>query len=173
MNILVDIDNTLWGFASVLYRRLSSRNSNVPEPERWDSWFFWKKYMNEEEFYHAIYETHGDQMRYKAFPEAERFLHNLKKEGHTIIIASHRPPEVAEVTKEWLRKNSLSFDMVHLSYDKTVLFDTVDFVIDDAPPTINKACLEGIPVAALRRPWNCMLNIPLYNNLFEIKLYQQ
>lgn len=169
MNILVDIDNTLWDFASVLFQELSLKH-NIPSLEHWVHWDFWEKYMTGDDFYDVAYRIHQEQEKYSPYPEAEPFLNALKEKGHTIIIASHRQQKALEPTKNWLRRNNLLFDKVHLSYDKTVLFDAVDYVIDDSPPIINRACLEGIPVAALRKPWNAMLNVPLYENLLEIKL---
>jgi len=169
MNILVDIDNTLWDFAKTLYEKLSAKHT-IPTPEYWDCWDFWKGYMKEKDFYAVAYEIHQEQDIYGSYPEAAPFLESLKKKGHTVIIASHRQQKAFEPTVRWLKKNNLPFDKVHLSYDKTVLFDAVDYVIDDAPPIINKARLEGIPVAALRKPWNCMLNVPLYDVLTEMKI---
>ncbi len=169
MNILIDIDNTLWDFSSVLFQELSLKY-NIPGPEHWAHWNFWKKYMTGNDFYDAVYKIHQEQEKYAPYPEAEPFLNSLKEKGHTIVIASHRQKKAFEPTRNWLRKNNLPFDKVPLSYDKTVLFDGIDYVIDDSPSVIKKACLEGIPVAALRKPWNAMLNIPLHENLLEIKL---
>ena len=169
MNILVDIDNTLWDFSSVLFQELSLKY-NIPDPEHWVCWDFWKEHITKKIFYDTANKIHQEQEKYIQYPEAKPFLRNLKEKGHIIIIASHRAQKALEPTITWLRKNDLPFDKVHLSYDKTVLFDCVDYVIDDSPSIINKACLEGIPTAALRKPWNAMLNIPLYKNLLEIKL---
>jgi len=36
-------------------------------------------------------------------------------------------------TERWLRKHELVFDELHLSFDKTVLFDKAAVVVDDAP----------------------------------------
>ncbi len=168
MNILVDIDNTLWDFSTVLFQELSSKYNNIPDPEHWVSWDFWKKYMTVDEFYTVVYKVHQQQEEFPPYPEAVSFLYNLKQKGWSIIIASHREEKAYEPTNKWLRKNNLVFDKLHISYDKTVLFDTIDYIIDDSPSIINKACLAGIPVAALRKPWNAMLNVPLYENLLEI-----
>jgi hypothetical protein len=43
--------------------------------------------------------------------------------GFYIIIASHRVKQTLDAAAPWLRANNLAYDEIHLSYDKTVLFD--------------------------------------------------
>jgi len=43
---------------------------------------------------------------------------------------------------------------LHLSLDKTVLFNQADVVVDDAPPTLEKAVECGALGAGLIFPWN-------------------
>jgi hypothetical protein len=38
--IVVDIDNTLWDFAPVLWERLRRINPEVLRPEEWNEWRF-------------------------------------------------------------------------------------------------------------------------------------
>jgi hypothetical protein len=62
----------------------------------------------------------------------------------------------------------LVHDEVHLSNDKSVLFDGSWAIVDDSPVTLGKAARAGIIRVGLRNPWNEWTDHPLFNNLFEI-----
>ena len=85
--------------------------------------------------------------------------------------ASHRVKETLDATARWLLANNLVFDEIHLSYDKTVLFDTCWGIIDDSPFTLHKAKKAGIVGAGLEMPWNKREDYPLFGNLAEILQY--
>lgn len=171
---VIDIDNTLWHFCDVLYERLKKINEAMPPPDYWIEWDFWENYCSKEEFICAIQDIqlNQDDERHLPYPEAKDFLATLKEHNFHIIIASHRTPESIEQTHRWLVKHGLAFDEVHLSYDKTVLFDqSCDIVVDDSPHTLEKAAEKGIIATGLLFPWNKLYsengNI-LFNSLDEI-----
>ncbi len=87
------------------------------------------------------------------------------------MIASHREKETLAATRKWLEKNALAFDEIHLSYDKSVLFDERWGIIDDSPVTLDKARSAGIVRAGLKNPWNEGEDHPLFSNLDEIYDY--
>jgi 5'(3')-deoxyribonucleotidase len=154
---IVDIDNTLWHFCDVLYERLKKINETMPHPDDWIDWDFWENYCSKEEFIYAIQDIqlNQDDERHLPYPEAKDFLATLKEHNFHIIIASHRTPASMEQTHGWLVKHGLAFDEIHLSYDKTVLFDrSCDIVVDDAPHVLEKAVEKGIMAAGLTFPWN-------------------
>jgi hypothetical protein len=62
----------------------------------------------------------------------------------------------------------LVFDEVHLSYDKSVLFDHSAGIVDDNPRVLEKAEQAGIVRAGLLNPWNEDTHHPLFKNLIEI-----
>ena len=64
--------------------------------------------------------------------------------------------------------SDLPFDEVHLSNDKSVLFDGSWAIVDDSPVTLGKAARAGIIRVGLRNPWNEGTDHPLFNNLPEI-----
>jgi 5'(3')-deoxyribonucleotidase len=171
---VVDIDNTLWHFCDVLYERLKSINGAMPPPDDWTDWDFWENYCSKEEFVDAIQyiQMNQDDDRHLPYPEARDFLSTLKKHNFHIIIASHRTPESIKQTHRWLVKHSLAFDEVHLSYDKTVLFDgSCDIVVDDSPHVLEKAVEKGILATGLVFPWNqnsANNGCRLFGNLKEI-----
>ena len=88
-----------------------------------------------------------------------------------IIIASHREKGALDATVKWLKKNDLIFDEIHLSYDKTVLFDDCWAVVDDSHFTLEKAASAGIIGTGLKMPWNEHKDYTLFHNLIEVLLY--
>jgi len=171
--IVIDIDNTLWDFAPVLYERLNDANPGFPRPSEWRSWSFWKGLISAEKLYRTIRDVHMEQDRFEPYSEAHFFLERLKTDGFYIVIASHREKETFSSTRKWLEKNALPFDEIHLSYDKTVLFGECWGIIDDSPVTLDKARSAGIVRAGLKNPWNEREDHPLFANLDEIYDYLQ
>ncbi|HEX2965542.1 MAG TPA: hypothetical protein VHO84_07140 [Syntrophorhabdaceae bacterium] len=169
--IIVDIDNTLWALAPVLYQHLRKVAPSMPEHELWGEWDFWDGYIDEKTLYTVIWEIHLNQDRYGVYPESQRFLSLLKEKGYHIIIASHRDKDTIHATTRWLEKHQLPFDELHLSYDKSVLFSDAWAIVDDSPVTLEKAAKAGIIRAGLRNPWNKNENHPLFSNLMEIYEY--
>ena len=169
--IIVDIDNTLWDLAPVLYEELKRFNNELPSPSNWYKWDFWKGYVSERVLYGVLRDIHSKQDIYKPYLDAERFLSFLKEKGFYIIIASHREKGTFDATKKWLTINNLIFDEVHLSYDKTVLFNQCWAIVDDSPITLGKAKAAGIVRAGLKNPWNEREEHPLFSDLTEIFKY--
>jgi hypothetical protein len=166
--IIVDIDNTLWDLAQVLYERMVRVNPALTPHHEWREFDFWKKYVSPGVFYRLIRDIHMDQDAFTPYPDAASFLSSLKEEGFHIIIASHREKETLDATTRWLRAHNLVFDEIHLSYDKTVLFDDCFGIIDDSPLTLGKARETGVLGAGLKMPWNEYENYPLFDNLTEV-----
>jgi hypothetical protein len=109
-----------------------------------------------------------DQPMFTPYPGAPVFLSSLKDMGLHIIIASHREKGTLDATARWLRANKLLFDEIHLSYDKTALFDDCWCVIDDSPFTLQKAERAGILGAGLKMPWNETGDFFLFDDLKEV-----
>ncbi len=163
--IIVDIDNTLWDLASVLYERMREVNRRLAPPSEWRQFDFWKKYVSPKIFYRLIRDIHMDQGMFAPYREAGQFLSSLKDAGFHIIIASHREKGTLDATARWLNAHCLVFDEIHLSYDKTVLFDSCWGIVDDSPVTLQKAEKAGIVGAGLEMPWNEGESYPLFDNL--------
>ncbi len=166
--IIVDIDNTLWDFAPVLYVRMKKINPHVTPPSEWEVFDFWKSYVIPREFYAAIRGIHMDQERFTPYPDAAGFLSSLKELHLHIIIASHRDKGTFDATVNWLNKHNLIFDDIHLSYDKSVLFDGCQVIVDDSPFTLENAARSGIIATGLKMPWNKDTAHPLFDNLTNV-----
>ena len=143
---IVDIDNTLWQFCDVLYEDLRKVNKNFPSPEHWTHWDLWEGYCTKDEFFGAINAIHSkqDSDGYLPYPDARDFLSSLRENGYHITIASHRSPDYRKQTEKWLERHRLVHDDLHLSYQKTRLFDMfTSVVVDDAPQVLEKAVENG------------------------------
>ncbi len=171
---VVDIDNTLWQFCDALYERLRKVNENFPSPESWTHWDLWEGYCSEADFSSAVNAVHlnQDSDSYLPYPEAKDFLINLKANDYHITIASHRSPDYRKQTEKWLEMHGLVYNELHLSFDKTRLFDkSTDVVVDDAPQVLEKAVEAGVMAAGLLFPWNQAYSdngFRLFNNLNDI-----
>ena len=169
--IIVDIDNTLWDLAPVLYGRMREVSPDLPPRAEWPSRNHWRRYMTMEMVLTILDGIHMEQDKFAPFDDASGFLSALKRMGFYIIIASHRTGHAIYATTKWLEKNGLSYDQIHLSYDKTVLFGDCWGVIDDNVEVLNKAEQTGIIRAGLRTPWNMGEEHPLFDNLIQILKY--
>lgn len=165
--IIVDIDNTLWDFASVFYERLRKIAPAIPPMDVWN-WDFYKDHLSVEELYDVIEGIHKDQDLFQPFPSAKWFLESLLAEGYSLIIASHRQNNSREATEHFLQKHNLLYAELHLCHDKTVLFDTSCALVDDAPILLDKAKQKGLICTGLRYPWNKHTEHPLFNSLEEV-----
>jgi hypothetical protein len=171
--IVVDIDNTLWDLAPVLYERMREVSPDLPPAAEWREWDFWRSYVKPEAIYAILDAIHMEQDGFPPFADAAEFLAALKGMGFYIVVASHRRQGALDPTTRWLRKNYLVYDEIHLSHDKTVLFDSCWGVIDDSPETLGKARDSGIVRAGLRNPWNEGEDHPLFDSLKQISEYLQ
>ena len=167
--IIVDIDNTLWDFATPFWKKIG--HHGVPLPSEWTG-DFWKDYFTIEQFQRYIDEVHQEQDAGAApFPEAAAFLSALRTGGRRITIASHRNPASRGVTEKWLKTHSLVYDELYVGPDKTVLFDDHDAIVDDSVELLDKAATKGLITAGLRYPWNRDSGHCLFENLSEILVY--
>jgi FMN phosphatase YigB (HAD superfamily) len=169
--IIVDIDNTLWNLAPELWDALMKVNPQMPPPALWGGRKAIEQYLPIKEFFRLLKEIHMRQETYTPFPESEFFLTSLRKRGFYIIIASHRHQETYGPTVNWLGKNRLVFDEIHLSYDKSVLFPNSIALVDDSPMNLQKAVEAGILGTGLLFPWNEKSGFPLFNTLMEVLEY--
>lgn len=173
---IIDIDNTLWQFSDAFYLELKKLNGAFPTPDLWSTYDIWEGYCTELDFITAInlIHHHQDNDRYQPYPESQDFLSSLKKHGFHIILASHRVPTTRQPTERWLARHRLPYDELHLSLDKTVLFPKAEVVVDDAPPTLEKAIACGARGAGLLFPWNrdyAGNGFGLFENLNEVRDY--
>jgi hypothetical protein len=169
--IIVDIDNTLWAFAPVLYECLKEISPSILPMDMWGAWKFWEKDMDTRTFYRVLKSIHMRQEEFAPYADADQFLISLKERGFRILIASHREEEAYGPTVRWLKKYGLVFDEVHIVNDKSELFDKAFGIVDDSPVTLAKAAKAGIVTTGLLFPWNEGLGYSLFRTLPEVLAY--
>ena len=170
MKAVIDVDNTICEYSFVLYDELNKINEQIPLPIDWNDWNFYKGIISDEEFYKAADLAQNRIMECSVVPGAREFLVALSNLGYEIVIASHRQNESKVLLEKWLMKNGMTYDSIHISFDKTVLFDdnSVGLVVEDSPVVIKESCKRGILTIGIRRPWNRHLK---EKNLFMINNY--
>ena len=169
--IIIDIDNTLWNLAPVLYTRMKEASPGLPPRGQWPTRDHWRRFITREMVLTLLDAIHMEQDRFVPYDDAAGFLSALKSMGFYVIIASHRTSHAIDATTKWLQKNRLVYDQIHLSYDKTVLFNESWGVVDDNLDTLRKAKLAGIIRAGLKTPWNEGEDHPLFDNLTQALEY--
>lgn len=165
--IIVDIDNTLWDFASVFEVRLKEEIPDIPPCNEW-KWDFYKEYITEEELYRIVNDIHSVQHLFEPFPSARWFLDSLFKNGYDIVIASHRHEDSRGVTETFLKKHNLRHSELHLSYNKAILFDSSNAIVDDSPHLLDEAQQKGLICTGLSYPWNRNTGHQLFQSLEEV-----
>jgi hypothetical protein len=169
--IIVDIDNTLWNLAPVFFKYLKRYNPEIPveDLERVERRL--KGYIPREDLLEVLKEIHMRQDEFVPFPEAREFLSSLRDMGFYIIIASLRDEEARGATERWLKNHDLTYDELHLSDDKSVLFGDAWGIIDDSIWTLDKAAQTGIVRTGLLNVWNANRGHPLFPSLKEVLAY--
>lgn len=169
---IIDIDNTIGDYANQLYLECLKENPNVSKPEAWDDWEFYESYMSKNEFYNAASRAHEHTLSMPLIPGAKQLMDFLyHSAGCHVTIASHRRPEHYDQTMEWLKANNIPYHDLHISYDKSVLFDGgCDIFVDDGPHNVEKAIGRVPHIYIPAMPWNdCVDNNKVFRgNLVEI-----
>jgi hypothetical protein len=165
--IIVDIDNTLWDFASVFEEKLKEQVPGIPSFNEW-SWDFYKEYITDEELYRIVNDIHSVQDHYDPFPSARFFLDSISQNGYHVVIASHRHRDSRGVTEIFLKKHGLQYNELHLSYNKAILFDSSTAIVDDSPQLLDEAKQKGLICTGLSYPWNRNTGHALFQSLDEV-----
>jgi hypothetical protein len=165
--IIIDIDNTLWDFASVFQERLKKIVPEIPPMNEWE-WDFYMEYISVEELYSIVESIHKEQNIFEPYPSAKRFLATLIEKGYEVIIASHRNENSREATEKFLKRNDLPYTELHLSYNKAVLFDSSIAIVDVNPQLLDEAKQKGLVCTGLCFPWNRKSGHHLFDSLDKI-----
>ena len=110
--IIVDIDNTLWDFATVFHGRLKAVIPEIPPMTEW-TWDFYKEYITDEELHRIVNDIHSVQDHFDPFPSARFFLDSISQNGYYVVIASHRHRDSRGITEAFLKKHDLRYNELH------------------------------------------------------------
>lgn len=95
------------------------------------------------------------------YPEAAEVLRELRQEGHTVKILTHRgafgegEALSREATEHWFLINELEYDELHLVEDKTSV--PTEAMIEDKIENFLALEASGIDAYLMDRPWNSKL----------------
>ena len=169
---LIDVDETLYDYATPLYETIKNNGINIKPPSEWNSWdYICPELIPVEKAMGYFKEVHKRQSEFKPYKEAQDFLTWASKKHH-IVIASNRDTSGKDL-ELWLIKNKLKYDEVWVGADKTKIMENngLGIVVDDNPSTLNKASELGIRSVGLSKPWNknkVNNDVELYKTLREI-----
>jgi hypothetical protein len=171
---VIDVDEILWSFSKAFYDEIKLHGYDVPVPDEWDHWSIFWLWLPKQEAFLIFDVIHGRQSKYAPYKDAKEFLTKLRNMGYYIIIASHRNPDLKDELIKWLDTYELPYDELHVSFDKTVLFDDpcIKLVVDDRPETLVKAKDAGKIAVGLMKPWNRRCGkLMLFKTLQDITEY--
>ena len=96
-------------------------------------------------------------------PEARKYLHRLKNDGHKLDYISDRIN--ASGTINWFRDNNIPYDRLFLVKEKLQVFKELgtDLVIEDKPSTVINCASNGIESLLIDAPYN--RGVPNINGL--------
>ena len=150
---ILDVDGTLWDLMSPVHRILEIKFDVVMgTPDRWN---YHRDFVSDEAFYEAVRQAHAEQLKFPPYAGADKLFYALNEAGYEVIVASHRPPQMAEAIANWLRLNDLGpYSGIYCGRDKHFLIQYEDLVIDDRPDTIRYANRENAQALSLTYRYN-------------------
>lgn len=183
--VAVDIDGTLGdyhqdliGFAEVYYGQPFSRDY-IGQFLEFSDWFEIQGLSKED--YRQLklaYRQGGLKRNMPVFPDAAYFLRSLRHAGVEVWLCTTRPylrlDNVDPDTREWLRRNDMTYDGLLFGDDKyeklveTVGKDRIVGVVEDLPESFDAALGLGLPVWQIFRKHNThhlSARSPLFKNL--------
>jgi hypothetical protein len=154
--IALDIDSTLHPYWDLLQRIVRERYGlELPYEDQYE-WGITG--LERDAVIHCVEESHSDEnilagVPYEGAVETVRDWHAA---GHWIHVTSHRRPQTATATAQWLDQIGMPFDDLHCSFDKVTRCTelAIDVLVDDSPINIMRAREAGIVPATLIHPWN-------------------
>jgi uncharacterized protein len=154
--IALDIDSTLHPYWDLLQRIVLERYGlELPYEEQYD-WGITG--LERDAVVHCVEESHSDENILAGVPyeNAVETVRDWHAQGHWIHVTSHRRPQTATATAEWLGKIGMPFDDLHCSFDKVTRCAElgIDVLVDDSPINIVRARDAGIVPATILHPWN-------------------
>lgn len=81
-------------------------------------------------------------------------IQSLKREGHDIIIATHRDEETIPASIDWLKYNGIPFNEVQSTSEIGKASLRADLLIDDYPDHIRDFANSGRKAILFSQPWN-------------------
>ncbi len=154
--VAIDVDSTLHDYwEQFRVAALELYGVHLPYEEQTD---WGVQVLSRPQVAHVIEHTHRDEQVSAGVPYhgAADVINGWRRDGHTILITTHRRPDAHDVTAEWLTTHGFGFDLLRCGYQKVDHCQEVgaDVLIDDSPINIRDAVGVGITAATIAHPWN-------------------
>lgn len=152
----LDIDSTLHPYWDLLQGIVRERYGvELPYEEQFE-WGI--SALERDAVIHCVEESHTDENILAGIPyeHAVETVRAWHEQGHWIHVTSHRRPQTARATADWLAKIGMPYDDLHCSFDKVKRCAElgIDVLVDDSPVNIVRARDAGILPATILHPWN-------------------
>lgn len=156
MRVGIDLDGCVYNFIAALRNYRVSKGipfESMPEPQSWEMWRDWG--MSKEEFSQSMAEAEAVGLFHQgeAYDGAIEALQQLKADGHSLHIITHRwRPHAQTSTIGWLAVNEVPYDTLTFAENKGGY--PVDLCIEDNIDNARAIEACGITCVLMSRPWN-------------------
>lgn len=159
MRLGIDLDGVVANFTKgwmEFYNRDFGTDLVVDDSRRWNDLVDLTHFSNISEFWRWSSDLDGRSVFWhlEPFPGAVEALHALAVEGHQVIVVTTKPRFAVGDTYEWIEKNGIPADEVHILEDKWLV--DCDLYLDDGPHILPKLVKHRPDATVCRyvRPWN-------------------
>ncbi|WP_165822669.1 5' nucleotidase, NT5C type [Paenibacillus montanisoli] len=160
MHIAIDLDNTVLDATSahVTYYNLASGLSLTPDDA--NEFYIYLKYGWSREERDAVYAKYGHEIHWNSvpYPTAVNCLRQLAAR-HEISIITARPEMFRDVTVEWLKHHSITYNNIAFVENKleVCVASKVDVLIEDGPHYAEQFAQLRKPIILFDQPYNRMV----------------
>jgi 5'(3')-deoxyribonucleotidase len=159
MQLGIDLDGVVANFTRGwidFYNRDFGTALVEGDSTRWNDIVELTHFANEGEFWHWSSDLDGRSLFWhlEPFPGAVAALQSLTEAGHRIVILTTKPDFAVDDTHDWVEKNEVPADEIHILEDKWLI--DCDVYLDDGPHLIPRLVRERPESTVCRyvRPWN-------------------
>lgn len=154
--VAIDVDSTLHDYwEQFRVAALELHGVHLPYEEQTD---WGVQVLSRPQVAEVIEHTHRDEQVSAGVPYsgAADVINAWRRDGHTILITTHRRPDAHDITAQWLTDHGFGFDLLRCGYQKVDHCQEIgaDVLIDDSPINIRDAIGVGITAATIAHPWN-------------------
>ena len=159
MRLGIDLDGVVANFTQGwmnFYNREFGTDLAFEDSQDWGDLVNLTHFANIHEFWRWSSDLDGHSVFWHldTFPGAVDALHQLKSDGHDIVIITTKPSFAIEDTHDWIGRHGLGADEIHILEDKWTV--AADVYLDDGPHILPPLVRHRPASTVCRyvRPWN-------------------
>ena len=159
MRLGIDLDGVVANFTKgwmTLYNRDFGTDLRAEDSQDWGDLVGLTHFRNMGEFWRWSSDLDGHSVFWylEAFPGAIESLQGLADDGHDIVIITTKPRFAIDDTHDWIERQGIPTDEVHIIEDKWLV--DCDVYLDDGPHVLPGLVKNrpGRTVCRFIRPWN-------------------